>query len=208
MLILEQYGIRLRRITINDIEQIRQWRNSDFVRKKMIYQKLISQKEQEKWFASINNPFNYYFIIEHNGEDIGVINAKSYSREGGFGEGGIFMKNEQFTYSLLPAYSTLCLLNAVFLELQLCELSKIQVLKINTKTISYNQLLGYQITKSTSRGIAVEMMLTKERYQTYSKRINRAAGLLTKAPFLSVIGEPSELNLPEINNLLTTRLTP
>jgi RimJ/RimL family protein N-acetyltransferase len=208
MLILEQYGIRLRRITVNDIDQIRQWRNSDFVRKKMIYQKVISQKEQEKWFASINNPLNYYFIIEHEGEDIGVINAKSYSTQLGFGEGGIFMKNEQYTNSLLPAYSTLCLLNAVFLELNLCELSKIQVLKLNTKTISYNQLLGYQVTKKTSRGMAVEMILTKHRYRLYSERINRAAGLLTSIPNLTVIGEPSELNLPEINNYLTNHLIP
>jgi UDP-4-amino-4,6-dideoxy-N-acetyl-beta-L-altrosamine N-acetyltransferase len=208
MLVLEQYGIRLRRINLDDIELIRQWRNSEFVRKKMIYQKVISQKEQQQWFDSVNNSFNYYFMIEHSGEKIGVINAKSYSTQLGFGEGGIFMKNEQYTNSLLPAYSTLCLLNAVFLELNLCELSKIQVLKRNTKTISYNQLLGYQVTKKTSRGMAVEMVLTKSRYQHYSQRINRAAGLLTAQPELTVTGKPSDLNLPEINNYLIGRSAP
>ena len=58
-MIIRKYGISLERLTEEDIELVRQHRNSEFIRKRMFYQKMITEEEQKKWFQSINNDFNY-----------------------------------------------------------------------------------------------------------------------------------------------------
>jgi hypothetical protein len=50
MLTIEQYGVQLTRLQLDEIELVRNWRNQDFVAQNMDYQKHITQKEQKKWF--------------------------------------------------------------------------------------------------------------------------------------------------------------
>ena len=90
-MIVEQYGIKLKRLTFQDIELVRKWRNHPDIRKRMAFKKHITQRMQEAWFNSINNKFNYYFLIEYKGKHIGVINTKSINLKEMYGEGGIFI---------------------------------------------------------------------------------------------------------------------
>ena len=60
-MIIRKYGIVLRRLQHKDIELVRVKRNQDSVRNFMFYQKKITETEQEEWFKSINNIYNYYF---------------------------------------------------------------------------------------------------------------------------------------------------
>ena len=58
-----KYGITLERLKKEDIELVRQWRNSDPVRMNMNYQEIISPEKQLEWFHSINNEnFHYTFV--------------------------------------------------------------------------------------------------------------------------------------------------
>jgi hypothetical protein len=77
MLTIEQYGVKLRRLQIEDIELVRFWRNQEHVVKNMEFKRQITSEEQLIWFNSINNIANYYFMIEFEGKDIGVINVKN-----------------------------------------------------------------------------------------------------------------------------------
>ena len=91
MLVLEQYEVKLTRLTLADIELVRKWRNSSFVNSKMLLSKKITKEEQLNWFQKIDNAFNYYFIIEFEQEKVGLISAKNFNPDFGFGEGGIFI---------------------------------------------------------------------------------------------------------------------
>ena len=57
-MIITGYGIVLRRLTLEDIEQVRHWRNDPEINRWMIYQDRITSKQQREWFETINNPFN------------------------------------------------------------------------------------------------------------------------------------------------------
>ena len=90
-MILTGFGVVLKRITKEDIEQIRRWRNQDFVRDQMFHTELITETQQDAWFESVNNCFNYYFVIHVNELPIGVIYAKQVNPKTLAGEGGIFI---------------------------------------------------------------------------------------------------------------------
>ena len=69
-LIINQYGVTLKRVEEQDIELIRKWRNYPSIRKQMGYQKIITKKRQKEWFRKINNKYNYYFCPHQNRKSI------------------------------------------------------------------------------------------------------------------------------------------
>lgn len=207
MLELEQFEVKLKRITINDLEQLRQWRNSDFVRSKMVLKEIISKEQQLAWFKSIDNALNYYFIIEFEQKNVGVINAKNFSFASGFGEGGIFIGEPEYESSFAAVYASLCLLNFVFYGLENVQKSRIRILKSNERAIQYNKLLGYEILSEKDESLLLE--LTKENFLSKGIKLNKAAAIFCEDKMvLKWKGEPSEKNLPEINHFLSTKKSP
>lgn len=200
---IEQYGIKLKRITVDDIELIRNWRNHPDIRKKMLYQKTISQKAQKKWFESVNNKFNYYFLIQFENEFIGVINAKNLDRKEGYGEGGIFIWSKKHLNSPAPVLASLCLLNFVFHLTKICNKSFIQILHTNEEAKKYNRLLGYRLIPRQEKVINQWYLLTKEDYEKHASKMIKGAQILTGDSLPPrVFGIPSELNVEEINQII------
>lgn len=66
--------IILHRLTEDKIELVRYWRNYPKIQQYMDYCEHITAEQQKRWFASINNDKNYYFIVEMNGREIGFVN--------------------------------------------------------------------------------------------------------------------------------------
>lgn len=202
MLTLRQYGIRLIRLQEEDIELVRNWRNQHEIASKMEYREYITAEDQKKWFRTINNKYNYYFLIIYKNKKVGLINAKNYDPSRGFGEGGIFIGEQTFVDSFAAVYSTLCLLNFIFFKLHLKQ-SNARILRNNLKAIQYNKLIGYKLLPGQENVENQLYQLTVEDYKKYGKRLNRAAALLNlNDRILKYSGEPEEINLDEINQLL------
>lgn len=202
MLILEQYGIKLCRVQKEDIELIRKWRNQKCVSEYMEYKKHITRWAQRKWFKKINNKFNYFFIIETEGKKVGVINVKNYNEALGFGEGGIFIGDQNYINSFVSVYSTLCLLNVTFMKLNLKK-SVIKILRNNYRAIQYNKLIGYKLLQNQDNVENQLYELTIEDYIKYGARLNKAATILNKnQSTLHYSGIVSDLNIDAINQLL------
>jgi hypothetical protein len=206
-MIIEQFGVKLKRIQYDDIELIRYWRNKPEIRSKMAYRKHITKEEQEKWFLSVNNPYNYYFLIEYNGQNIGVINCKKINLLDGYGEGGIFVWEKETDYDFVPVFASLCLLNAVFDVLKIFNKSFVQILRTNKRAINFNKELGYIILPNQEREKNPYYILTKEDYYTKTLSLNKIATKLTTNSILKVYGEPSENNLSEINKILASNIS-
>ena len=64
-MIVEQYGLKYSRVTGQDLEILRYWRNQSYIRNTMQFKEYISPLMQKAWFQKINNKNNYYFIIQH-----------------------------------------------------------------------------------------------------------------------------------------------
>jgi len=143
---IEINGLVIERLKERDIELVRQWRNSDSTRKNMLYQKVITKEEQAKWFHSINNFNNFYFILNYKGRKVGLFNIKDINWDERTGEAGIFMNERDLSTLLLPVVGTVTineLLKNVF------GIKKIyaKVRKENKAMHRINALLGYKKAK-------------------------------------------------------------
>lgn len=205
-MIIEQYGIKLKRIQYEDIELIRYWRNHPSIRKTMSLRKHITKSMQIDWFKSVNNQYNYYFLIEYNNENIGVINCKKINLKDGYGEGGIFMWERDLENEYIPVFASLCLLNFIFLVLKISNKSFVQILNSNLKAISFNSILGYIKIPGQEKNKNPYYILTKEDYISKTKKINEIAKKISGDGGLKIDGVISEANLSIINNLLSSKI--
>lgn len=206
MLVLKQYGITLTRIDETNIELVRYWRNQSDILNFMEYRSYITPANQKKWFATINNKWNYYFIIEFENKKIGLINVKNYKPHEGFGEGGIFIWDKDYLYSFAPAFSSLCLLNFMLVKLNVCKKSRIRILKNNQGAIDYNKMLGYKLLPNQENEFNQMYELDIQDYLLQSLKLNAAAKILSDhANELEFEGEVSEKNIDEINHLLISK---
>jgi RimJ/RimL family protein N-acetyltransferase len=199
-MILSGFGVELRRIARADIEQIREWRNSDVVRQQMFHEELISEIQQEAWFQRVNNPLNYFFMIHVGVAPIGLIYAKEVDPSTMLGEGGIFIGNPQFLSTDVPARASLLMLYFCFNILGLNS-SLIKIKKGNDVAISYNQLLGYKIQSVV--GNEITLVLTKDGFEA-SRYIQRLVQVLPKES-IQLLGTPSDNNLNLINRRLNLK---
>lgn len=204
MLILEQYGVRLIRIQEQDIELVRNWRNQANVSSFMEYKKHITPEEQKIWFKSINNKYNYYFIIEFENKKVGLINVKNYDPKLGFGEGGIFISDKEYINSFAAVFATLCLMNFMLIKLNICEISRIRILKNNERAIHYNKLLGYKLLPGQEEIQNQLYELHISDFKTMGAKLNQAAAALSENnSLLRYSGDVCEENIEAINKLLT-----
>lgn len=203
MIRLKQYGIELRRITSDDIELIRTWRNHPDIRKTMAYQKKISPVQQKEWFKRIDNKLNYYFLILIKNEPVGVINCKEVNEKDQYGEGGIFIWDEQYRSTPYPVFATLVLTDFIFNELKYGDKSFIRTLKDNTVARTYNQILGYTLIPGQQRVKNQWYVLTRETFNRKAKSLRKAAMIYTQTDgVLEVYGEISKKNIMELNTYI------
>lgn len=169
----------------------------------MDYREYITPEMQKKWFESIDNKFNYYFIIEFENKKVGLINAKNFSYTNGFGEGGIFIWDTDYINSFAAVFSTLCLLNFVFFKVKLCNLSHARILSDNDRAIHYNQLIGYKLSPGQEKVYNQLYVLSLEDYKKTGNKLNKAAEMLNNGDGELIFeGTVSEKNLDEINAIL------
>lgn len=201
-MILEQFGVTLKRVELADIELIRKHRNSPEIRRNMEYKKHISAPAQIKWFESINNPNNYYFLILTEGKPVGVINAKNIDWKEKFGEGGIFIWDEEAISHSIAALASVLFLNFCFDYLQF-DLSYVKIMSSNTKAIAYNKSIGYRFVPYQENQRNQLYILTKERYTRHVRKLVVTLSKIYKDQAqLTIRGSITENNHPIVNRLL------
>lgn len=141
-MIIRKYGIELHRLTRDDIELVRVMRNRDDIRSRMFEQELITKEQQERWFESIDNMFNYYFIIQHEGRKVGLIHGKNSDFDRRENEGGIFIWEPSLLGTGIASKVSICFIECSF-ELLLMERIIARVRRDNSPAYNYNLSLGY-----------------------------------------------------------------
>jgi RimJ/RimL family protein N-acetyltransferase len=165
-MIIRKYGLVLKRLKEEDIELIRQKRNSEAVRRTMYFREEITPEMQKKWFKSINNKYNGYYLISYNNEKIGMIHGNHVNFEKRTCEGGIFIWDEQHLNSPIPSLASIIMNDWTFF---LANFQKIyaKVLKENKVALSYNKMQGYEPCEPQNNDQGVEwLVLTRESYMS------------------------------------------
>lgn len=169
----------------------------------MGYQKKVSKNQQVEWFKSINNKYNYFFLIIIENTPIGVINCKDVNIKDEYGEGGIFIGNEDYLKSTYPIFASLIVLDFIFNELEIGDKSFIRVLAKNDAAKNYNQQLGYVLIPGQETKKNQWHILTKEKFNSQKLKFKKAAKIYTETDgLLKVQGEVSKNNLDKLNKYL------
>ena len=169
-----KYGITLNRLRHQDIEFVREKRNSEEIRKVMEFRDEITSEMQEKWFESINNFENFYYLIEYKGTKIGLLNDKNMDWTARTSESGLFLWDESYIKTIVPVLASLCLLDVGFYYLN-WNTSYVKVLRNNPQAIEYVSSLGYELAEGQESVENQLYHLTKSLFETKGKKIQQAA---------------------------------
>jgi RimJ/RimL family protein N-acetyltransferase len=174
---LTKYGITLNRLRAEDIELVRQWRNSPLINQFMEYRENITPEMQRDWFKSVDNFENFYFIIEYQGEKIGLINSSQIDWDTVSSEGGIFLWDEKYYETFVPVWASLCLLETTYFMLGAGK-SVIKTLNDNERAKKLNIHLGYELQPGQEDVYNQIYVLTPESFSRHAPRLIKAATLL------------------------------
>lgn len=135
--------VSIRPITLDDTDDIVRWRNSDFVRSKFIYRRIITKEMHEKWmsdFVFVGNVAQ--FIIEHNNEKIGSVYLRDIDNNNLKAEFGIFIGDSTNTSKGKGSEATLLILRYAFNTLKLNKVF-LRVLASNYRAIKSYEKVGF-----------------------------------------------------------------
>jgi RimJ/RimL family protein N-acetyltransferase len=175
-----KFGVTFKRLTEDDIELVRQKRNSPKINQFMEYREYITPEMQKAWFKSINNKDNLYFIIEYNNEKIGLINNKNNDWEAGTSESGFFIWDDKYLNTTVPIFATLFLIELGFYVLN-GKKSYIRILKKNKRAKDFSESLGYTLCKNQENVENQMYVLTKESFETKGVKVMNAIKTLADA---------------------------
>jgi UDP-4-amino-4,6-dideoxy-N-acetyl-beta-L-altrosamine N-acetyltransferase len=173
-MIVCKYGLVLRRLRLEDIEIVRQIRNSEQIRQVMHFRDEITPEMQLKWFNSINNFNNFYYIVEYNGKKIALINDKHMDWQARASESGLFFWDQDYIHTFIPILASLVLLEMGFYYLD-WNISYIHVIRDNFAAIGYAQQIGYELCEGQEEEENQLYSLSKESFEKKSRNIRRAA---------------------------------
>ena len=141
---ITKYGVTLRKLTVEKIEMLRNWRNDPKIVQYMEYKEYITPEMQQKWFEKINNIYNFFFIIVVDNKEIGLINVRDIDYDKAEGEAGIYIYDDNSYNSTISFQATFALYDFCFENLKLNR-TIAHILKDNKRAIKYNKLIGYKI---------------------------------------------------------------
>lgn len=171
---LRNYGLTLCRLTQDEIEFVRQKRNSEDVRRYMEFREEITPEMQQQWFDRINNFDNFYYIIEYKGRKIGLINDKNMDWEARTSESGLFFWDQEYIDTFFPILASLVLLDVGFYYLNWNK-SFIHVMQDNPKAIEYVHQIGYKLCEDQEGKPNQLYFLTKENFEKKGRKLRQAA---------------------------------
>lgn len=160
---IEKYGVILHRLTKDKIEMVRHWRNDPKIQQYMFYREHITSEMQQRWFDSINNDNNYYYIIEIDGKEIGLTNIKDIDWGKKEGETGIFIYNDNYRNGFTSYCAKMAVQDFAFYELELTQTIS-HVLGTNKRCLKFLQSFGVEVTGVDNATGCQFLTLTKEAY--------------------------------------------
>ena len=194
------YGIVLERLREDKIEMVRRWRNDEHIRRFMDYQQEITPEMQRRWFDSINDLNNFFFIISYNVKDIGLIHCSDIDWDKKKGHAGLFIWNVHFIDTYIPVLASLSLLDLFFFGFRLKNIEA-KVKNDNRRAIAYNRSLGFEYVEPVNAQFDL-YNVSRQSYINTAKRLKKAAsGLVPQKPCLQFEPERHSID-KEIEEML------
>jgi RimJ/RimL family protein N-acetyltransferase len=162
-LTIEGYGVTQTRVRHEDIELIRQWRTSPSVSRHMFYRGEITPAQQEKWFQSIDNDENFFWVVHYEGRPIGLNSIKDIDWNTRSGEGGLFIVPEDLRQSLVVFRIAIPPLIWLFEQMNFNYVHA-AVHPENKRALRYNKALGHVVDPATLGTDIIRSRITREQF--------------------------------------------
>lgn len=135
--------IQLIKLSLDDIELVRSWRNSPDVASYMYNEKEISSSEQLDWFNRINEESSKYWIILYNGKKLGLasVTGIDYTLQSCYW--AFYLGDSSVRGAGIGAKVEYNVLEYVFNELNLNKL-RCEVFVENDKVIKMHEKFGFR----------------------------------------------------------------
>lgn len=166
------YNVSLVRLTEDKIEMVRQKRNDPKISQYMEYREYITPEMQTAWFNRINNDNNFYFIINYDNKEIGLINIRDIDYNEKCGEPGIFIWDDEYLNSDV-SFRAVCALSDFGFETLKLSKFVIHVLSDNKRAIKFNKAFGYKQANGQENIYNQQYTLEKEQYLLNKNRITK-----------------------------------
>lgn len=162
--IIKDGDLTLRSLAENDLELLRNWRNKDHIRTCFIYQEIITEEQQKKWFENyLNSSDDIMFIAEWESQPIGA--AALYHVKEETAEFGRLMVGEsipkgfgkRITKSICDFGFSILNLREIYLD----------VFEDNVKALSIYKKLNFVVINSkivNNRKVCCMSKITENRY--------------------------------------------
>jgi len=193
-----KYGITLINLTEKDIELVRNWRNDPIVVRNYEFRDFITPEMQKKWFKSIRNINNAYFVIIYEGKKVGVINARNIDWEKQTIESGIFIPDPAVYNTFVPAIIAVMMTDLFFRAFN-WEKVYAHIMKTNTPMIRFNETLGYTLCEGQEDVVNQMYELARERFEQKSGKLMKALDVVMGSDDTSfILVEPEDETYPVV----------
>jgi UDP-4-amino-4,6-dideoxy-N-acetyl-beta-L-altrosamine N-acetyltransferase len=171
-------GTRLRPLEPTDIDRVRGWRNLPEIRQWMYTDHEISVEEHARWFGqALSDATRRYWIIELDGEPVGLTNLYDISRVHGTANWAIYLADPGVRGRGAGRAAALAALASSFGELGLHKVS-CEVLATNEAAIRLYERIGFRrdgllrqhIVKGDDRIDVITMSLLRDEFAAMDRR--------------------------------------
>jgi len=135
--------IKLVKLTVDDIELVRNWRNSQEVAAYMYTENHITESQQKSWFENINHDKSIYWIIEYEGRKLGLASVNYIDRTLQSCYWAFYLGDTSIRGGGIGAKVEFNVLEYVFNELKLNKL-RCEVFVTNGKVIKMHEKFGFR----------------------------------------------------------------
>ncbi|RUO43777.1 UDP-4-amino-4,6-dideoxy-N-acetyl-beta-L-altrosamine N-acetyltransferase [Aliidiomarina taiwanensis] len=172
----QRYGVTIKPLAEDDLEMVRNWRNSPEIAQHMLDQRYITAEGQRKWFEGLQqDQSRAYWVAWFKNEPIGVVSLVNISRNEGTAEPGMYIYPEQYRNNIVPFCVAFILNDYAFEELGLSLLFG-KIFTDNKASIRFHEKCGYvQVDDASlnSENKLIHYELTQERYEKAKEPIAR-----------------------------------
>ncbi len=196
-MILSRYGVKLIKLTQEHIELLRTWRNADKISRFMEFREHITPEMQQRWFESLSDERDFYFMIEYHGVLVGMIHTSGIDWKAGKGDAGLFIYDDKYLSTYTPVLASLCMVDLFFGVLNLKQLYA-KVMVNNPVAASYNRNLGFKPLPAKEGSTFQMFELNKDDYFKATENLRSKA--------IAVEGNHFTLQLSKANRALLEKL--
>lgn len=174
-------NISLKKVTDNEIEQIRYWRMMPDITKYMYTDPIITSDQQVEWYKKIsNNPTTRYWVIVVEGINIGVLNLNYIDYLNKHCCWGYYIADQTFKGKGIAGIIEYNIYEYVFNELRMNKLW-CEVFSSNDRVIEIHKRFGSEVEGVFQEHIfkngefhdVVRMAITKKKWERIKANLNK-----------------------------------